>query len=228
MHRTTSGSTVGVMGATPRVLLVDDHAVVRTGIRMLIELHGGFEVVAEAADASSAIFEARALQPDLILLDVTMPGESGIDAAPKLLKEAPSTKIVMLSMHDDPRYVRAAFAAGARAYVLKEAADVELLDALEVVAGGGEYVNPELGARLARDEARTAAGARDTTLSDREREVLELIVQGHTSPEIARALFISVRTAETHRSHIMHKLRLSTRAELVRYGLDHGLFESLR
>jgi len=209
-----------------RVLLVDDHAVVRSGLRLLVEHAGRFQVVAEAGDARTAIFEARAQQPDVIILDVTLPGESGIEAAPKLLQEAPAAKIVILSMQDDPRYVSAAFAVGARGYVLKEAADSELMQALETAIAGGQYVNPELGARLARAEADSTARAGDDTLSAREHEVLQLIVLGHTNQEIARSLFISVPTAETHRAHIMQKLRLTTRAELVRYALEHGLLDA--
>jgi two-component system response regulator NreC len=209
-----------------RVLLVDDHAIVRAGLRLLVEHAGRFQVVAEAGDARAAIFEARAQQPDVIVLDVTLPGESGIEAAPKLLQEAPAAKIVVLSMHDDPRYVHAAFRAGARGYVLKEAADSELLKALETAIAGGQYVNPELGARLAKADAAQTARSREDTLSTREHEVLQLIVLGHTNQEIARSLFISVRTAETHRAHIMQKLRLTTRAELVRYALEHGLLDA--
>ncbi|HEY6054824.1 MAG TPA: response regulator transcription factor, partial [Gaiellaceae bacterium] len=135
------------------------------------------------------------------------------------------TKVVMLSMQDDPAYVREAFGAGAAGYVLKEAADSELVRAVTEVANGGRYVNPELGARLAFAEAQAQQEAEADPLSDREREVLRLLALGHTNQEIAKMLYISVRTAETHRAHIMQKLRLETRAELVRYALDHGLLE---
>jgi two-component system response regulator NreC len=179
--------------------------------------------VGEAGNAKDAIFRARALKPDVILLDVVMPGESGIDALPQLQKESPATRVLVLSMQDDPSYVREAFAAGASGYVLKEAADEEVVAAVREVAGGGRYVHPTLGVRLIEAEAAERAAAEADPLSDREREVLRLLALGHTNQEIAQQLYISVRTAESHRAHIMQKLRLGTRAELVRYALSHGL-----
>lgn len=208
-----------------RILVVDDHAVVRSGLRLLLTQQDEFEVVAEAGDAREAIFEARAHQPDVILLDVVMPGESGIDVLPKLKAEAPDAKVLVLSMQDDPRYVREAFANGADGYVLKEAADAEVVAAVREIAGGGRYVHPALGARMVAAEAQERAAAEADPLSDREREVLRLLALGHTNQEIARQLFISVRTAETHRSHIMRKLGFATRAELVRHALANGLLD---
>jgi two-component system, NarL family, response regulator NreC len=208
-----------------RVLIVDDHPVVRAGMKTLIEAEGDIAAVAEAASARDAVFEARAHKPDVILLDVVMPGGSGIEAIPSLLKEAPDTKVLVLSMQDDPRYVHEAFAAGAKGYVLKEAADTELVAAVREVANGGRYVHPALGARLVAADAEARARAEADPLSDREREVLRLLALGHTNQEIATMLYISVRTAETHRAHIMQKLRLETRAELVRYAIDQGLLE---
>ncbi len=206
-----------------RVVLVDDHAVVRAGLRRVLDAEPDIEVVGEAGTARDAILETRSAKPDVILLDVVMPGESGIDALPKLLMEAPEAKVLVLSMQDDPRYVREAFAAGAMGYVLKEAADSEVVAAVHAVAAGSRYLHPALGARVisAEEEARAATEA--DPLSDREREVLRLLALGHTNQEIAEMLYISVRTAETHRSHIMQKLRLRTRAELVRYALASGL-----
>jgi two-component system response regulator NreC len=208
-----------------RVVVVDDHAVVRAGLRRVLEAEPDIEVVGEAGNARDAVLETRATKPDVILLDVVMPDESGIDALPKLRKEAPDAKVLVLSMQDDPRYVREAFAAGASGYVLKEAADSEVVGAVRQVAAGNHYLHPSLGARVisAEEEARAATEA--DPLSDREREVLRLLALGHTNQEIAQMLYISVRTAETHRSHIMQKLRLKTRAELVRYALAHGLLE---
>jgi two-component system response regulator NreC len=165
----------------------------------------------------------RAEKPDIVLLDVVMPGESGIEALPKLLHEAPDARVLVLSMQDDPRYVREAFAAGAAGYVLKEAADAEVVGAVREVASGKSYVHPALGARMIAAEAEARAAAEADPLSDREREVLRLLALGHTNQEIAKELFISVRTAETHRAHIMQKLRLTTRAELVRYALANDL-----
>jgi DNA-binding NarL/FixJ family response regulator len=208
-----------------RVLIVDDHAVVRSGLKLVLDADDGIEPVGEAGTARDAIFEARALKPDVILLDVVMPDQSGLDIIPTLLHENPDTKILMLSMQDDPRYVREAFDAGASGYVLKEAADSEVVAAVREVAGGGRYVDPELGARLVAAESAERKRAEEDPLSDREGEVLRLLALGHTNQEIAKQLYISVRTAETHRAHIMQKLRLSSRAELVRYALDRGLLD---
>ena len=206
-----------------RVVVVDDHAVVRSGLRLLLDAEDDLEVVGEAGNARDAIFEVRAQKPDVVLLDVVMPGESGIQALPKLLKEAPDTKVLVLSMQDDPSYVREAFAAGASGYVLKEAADAEVVGAVRDAAAGRQYVHPTLGARLVAAEAEARAAAEADPLSEREREVLRLLALGHTNQEIAKLLYISVRTAETHRAHIMQKLGLSTRAEVVRYALAHDL-----
>ena len=208
-----------------RAVVVDDHAVVRSGIRLLLEREDDLEVVGEAGNGKDAIFAVRALKPDVILLDVVMPGESGIDILPSLLKESPQTKVLVLSMQDDPSYVREAFAAGASGYVLKEAADEEVVAAVREIANGGRYVHPALGARMVTAEAEARAAAEADPLSEREREVLRLLALGHTNQEIAKMLYISVRTAETHRAHIMQKLRISTRAELVRYALAQGLLE---
>jgi two-component system, NarL family, response regulator NreC len=208
-----------------RVLIVDDHAVVRSGLKLVLDADEGIEPVGEAGTAREAIFEARALKPDVILLDVVMPDQSGLEIIPTLLHENPETKILMLSMQDDPRYVREAFDAGASGYVLKEAADSEVVAAVREVAGGGRYVDPELGARLVAAESEERRRAEEDPLSEREGEVLRLLALGHTNQEIAEQLYISVRTAETHRAHIMQKLRLSSRAELVRYAIDRGLLE---
>ena len=211
------------MSAQTRVLIVDDHAVVRSGIRSLLAAEADFDVVGEASNARDAVFEARALKPDVIVLDVVMPGESGIEVLPKLKHEAPDTRVLVLSMQDDPRYVREAFAQGASGYVLKEAADAEVVGAVREIAAGGNYVHPALGARMVAAEAQARAAAEADPLSDREREVLRLLALGHTNQEIASKLYISVRTAETHRAHIMQKLNLQTRAELVRHAISAGL-----
>jgi two-component system response regulator NreC len=192
---------------------------------LLLDAEADFEVVAEAADARGAVFELRAHKPDVVLLDVVMPGRSGIEAIPDLLKESPETRVLVLSMQDDPAYVREAFGAGAKGYVLKEAVDAEVVGAIREVAEGRQYVHPALGARLIAAEAEERSRANEDPLSDREREVLRLLALGHTNQEIAEALFLSVRTVETHRAHIMQKLRISTRAELVRYALSEGLLE---
>jgi len=208
-----------------RVLIVDDHAVLRAGLRMLIDAQDDMEAVGEAGTVRDAIFEARSAKPDLVLMDVVMPGESGLEGVPKLLHEQPGVKVLVLSMQDDPRYVREAFAVGASGYVLKEAADAEVVAAIREVSAGGRYVHPELGARLVMAEAEAVRRADEDPLSEREREVLRLLARGYTNHEIAEQLFISVRTAETHRSHVMRKLRLGSRAELVSYALANGLLE---
>jgi DNA-binding NarL/FixJ family response regulator len=208
-----------------RVLIVDDHAVVRAGLVMLLNAAEDIEAVGEAGSAREAILQARELKPDLILMDVVMPNQSGLDVVPTLLHEHPEVKVLVLSMQDDPRYVREAFSAGASGYVLKEAADSEVVSAIREVARGGRYVHPELGARLVAAEAQAERQADEDPLSDREREVLRLLALGHTNQEIAKQLYISVRTAETHRAHIMQKLRLASRADLVRYALAQGLLE---
>jgi DNA-binding NarL/FixJ family response regulator len=209
-----------------RVLIVDDHAVVRSGLRLLLDAEADIEPVGEAGNAQEAVFQARALKPDVILLDVVMPDRTGLDVLPQLKHESPDVKVLILSMQDEPRYVREAFAGGASGYVLKEAADTEVVAAVREVAGGGQYVNPELGARLVAADAAAAKAADADPLSDREHDVLRLLALGHTNQEIAKQLYISVRTAETHRAHIMQKLRLQTRADLVAYALERGLLEA--
>jgi two-component system response regulator NreC len=208
-----------------RVLVVDDHAVVRSGLKLVLESEDGIEPVGEAGSAREAIFEARSLAPDVILLDVVMPDQSGLEIIPTLLKETPAAKVLVLSMQDDPQYVREAFAAGASGYVLKEAADTEVVAAVREVATGGRYVHPELGARLVAADTEERRRAVEDPLSEREGEVLRLLALGHTNQEISEQLFVSVRTVETHRAHILQKLRLSSRAELVRYALDQGLLD---
>jgi DNA-binding NarL/FixJ family response regulator len=209
-----------------RVLIVDDHAVVRSGLRLLLAAEEDLEPVGEAGNARDAVFQARALEPDVILLDLVMPERTGLDVLPQLKHEHPDASVLVLSMQDEPRYVREAFAAGASGYVLKEAADNELVAAVREVANGGRYVNPELGARLVAADAEAAKRAEDDPLSEREREVLRLLALGHTNQEIAKQLYISVRTAETHRAHIMQKLRLQSRADLVAYAIEQGMLEA--
>lgn len=208
-----------------RILVVDDHAVVRSGLRLLLEREEDLEVVAEAGSADEGVRAARLEKPDVVLLDVVMPGRSGLEAADEIIQASKGAKVLVLSMQDDPTYVREAFASGASGYMLKEAADTELVQAIREVAGGGRYVHPTLGARLAQAEVEAARRAADDPLSEREREVLRLLALGHTNQEIAKQLYISVRTAETHRAHIMQKLGLGTRAELVRYALANGMLD---
>jgi len=207
------------------VLICDDHALVRAGLHRLLELEQDLDVIGEAADAEEAIARTRRLQPDVLLLDVVLPGRSGIEALPELLLAARATRILVLSMQDDPAYVRQAFAAGAHGYLLKEAADSELVQAIHEVASGRRYVHPLLGARLVAAEAAAEKRNQADPLSEREHDVLRLLALGHTNQEIASQLYISIRTAETHRARLMQKLGLSSRAEVVRYALETGVLE---
>ncbi len=202
-----------------RIVLADDHAVVRVGLRMLLNAESDFEVVAEAGSTQDAARFVRGHHPDVLVLDLNMPGESGLALIPRLCEEAPDTGIVVLTMQRDPAFARQALASGAVGYVIKDAADVELVQAVRLAAGGQLYLNPQLGAKLAA----TPADARPGDLSEREVEILRLIALGHTNPEIAGQLYLSVRTIEAHRAHIHQKLNLSTRSELVRFALEHRL-----
>lgn len=208
-----------------RVLIVDDHAVVRAGLRLVLEREDDLEVVGEAGTADEGVRVARLEKPDIVLLDVVMPGRSGIEAVADVIEASGGAKVLVLSMQDDPRYVREAFSSGASGYLLKEAADIDVVQAIREVAAGNRYVHPALGARLAQAEVDAEKRSADDPLSDREREVLRLLALGHTNQEIAKDLFISVRTAETHRAHIMRKLGIATRAELVHYALANGYLE---
>jgi two-component system response regulator NreC len=207
---------------TTRVVIADDHAVVRSGLRLVLDAEPGIEVVAEAGDVEAAMRAMRGYHPDVLVLDLNMPGEPSLDAIPRMVAEAPETAIVVLTMQQDPAFAREALRAGARGYVLKEAADAELVQAVRLAREGRTYLNPELGARMAAEPP--PSGPPDN-LTDRELEVLRLIALGHTNTEIAGQLYLSVRTVESHRAHIQQKVRRSTRAELVRYALDHKLIE---
>jgi two-component system, NarL family, response regulator NreC len=202
-----------------RIVLADDHTVVRSGLRMLLESEQGFEVVAEASDVDGARRYVRGHHPSVLVLDLNMPGGSSLEAIPVIREEFPETQIVVLTMQQEPAFAREALGAGALGYVLKEAADDELVEAVRRAAVGESYLNPRLGARIASEPP---PGPPDD-LSEREVDVLRLIALGHTNAEIAQQLFLSVRTVETHRSHIQQKLRLASRAELVAYALDRGL-----
>jgi two-component system, NarL family, response regulator NreC len=210
--------------ATITVVLADDHAVVRAGLRLLLERTGDLEVVSEAGTADDALRTVLGHKPAVLVLDLNMPGElSSLDAIPRVADASPGTRVVVLTMQEDPEFARRALRAGAAGYVLKEAADAELVEAIRRAAAGETYLTPSLGAALAA--APPAPSGPPDDLSEREVEVLRLIALGHTNAEIAGQLYLSVRTVESHRAHIQQKLRLSTRAELVRYALDRGLLE---
>ena len=205
-----------------RVVIADDHAVVRRGLRQVLVAEGGFEIVAEAGDVESARRYVRGHHPDVLVLDLNLPGGSSLGDIPAIRAECPDTQIVVLTMQNEPAYARQALGAGALGYVLKEAAEAELVEAIRRAAVGDTYLNPRLGARVA---AEPPPGPPDG-LSQREVAVLRMVALGHTNTEIAEQLFLSVRTVETHRAHIQQKLRISSRRELVRYALAHGLVDT--
>jgi DNA-binding NarL/FixJ family response regulator len=202
-----------------RVLVTDDHTILRTGVAALLEREQDMTAVGQAATADQAVAKARSLQPDVILLDVVMPRKSGFDVLSELGEVAPQARVIMLSMQTNPSAIRQALILGAAGYVAKHASDADLLDAIRRVAGGGRYVDPALGGDLVVSDA----AALTEPISDRERDVLFLLALGYTNQEIGKKLFISVRTVDTHRAHIMRKLGLDTRAELVLYALANGL-----
>jgi DNA-binding NarL/FixJ family response regulator len=213
-----------------RVLLADDHAVLRAGLKMLVNHEPDMEVVAQAGSFGEAMRLGRTTKPDVITLDLTMPDDNGVDAIGQLCRECPAAKILVLTMHDDPAYLRAALSAGASGYVVKKAADVELLGAIRAVHAGRVFVDLEShGSRsptalVAAGDAREG-GERGSTdnLSGRERTVLEQLAQGHTNQAIAEQLDVSVKTIESYRARLLRKLGLRSRAELVRYAVETGL-----
>jgi two-component system response regulator NreC len=209
-------------GAPITIVVADDHEVVRAGLRMLLDAEADFAVVAEAGSVELTERRVAAHRPMVLVLDINMPDGSSIPSIPQILDSSPETNIVMLTMHGDPELAREALRAGATGFVLKEAAEDELIQAVRMAADGRTYLNPELGARLAA-QAPVSSGPPDD-LSAREVEVLRLIAHGHTNAEIASQLFLSVRTVESHRAHIQQKTRRNSRAELVAYARENGLF----
>jgi two-component system response regulator NreC len=214
-----------------RILIADDHAVLRAGLRMLIAAQPDMEVVAEAADGQEALRKAVETRPDVVIMDLTMPGSGGIQAIERIRQEVAGTRVLVLTMHDVPAYLRSALAAGASGYVVKRAADAELLSAIRNVHRGRTVLDPTLAVMLVRGGLRkseTPAPPRGSAdlLSPREREVLELVAQGYTNQQMADRLGLSVKTVETYRSRLVEKLGLQSRADLVRYALDSGLFGS--
>jgi DNA-binding NarL/FixJ family response regulator len=202
-----------------KVLVIDDHTLLRTGICAMLERERDITVVGEAANAEQGVTRARTLQPDVILLDVVMPRKSGFDALPELHKVAPNARVIMLTMQTNPSSIRKALNTGAAGFVAKHASEPDLADAIRRVAAGSRYVDPELAGDLVVPDS--AALTED--LSERERDVLFMLALGYTNQEVAEQLYISVRTVDTHRAHIMRKLNLQTRAELVLYALANGL-----
>ena len=203
------------------IVIADDHAVVRQGLRLILDAEEGLRVVAEAGDGEDALRLARAHRPSVLVLDLNMPGgRTAFETIAAVREATPATAIVVLTMQEDPGFAREALTTGAAAYLLKEAADAELVEAVRTVAAGGRYVMPRVGAALATAPAEPEP---PDDLTDREVEILRLIALGHTNAEIGKELYLSVRTVESHRAHIQQKLRLSARADLVRYALQRGL-----
>ncbi len=213
-------------GKRSRILLVDDHTVLRAGLRALLAAHDGLEVVGDAADGAEAVRLAQALRPDVVVMDIGMPGVNGIDATARIKRENPTTKVLVLSMHDDQGYLRQVLRAGASGYVLKKAADTELLAAIQAAARGDVFLDPAMAKVLVGEVMEpTAARGEIPALSNRERDVLRLVARGHTNQQVADRLCISVKSVETYKARLMEKLGLKGRAELVRYALQHGLLK---
>jgi two-component system response regulator NreC len=205
-----------------RILLVDDHAVLRAGLKVLLNAEPDMAVVGEAGDGQSCLELAGALQPDVILLDLNMPGLGGLEVLAELSQRAPASRALVLTMHDDAVYLRQVLARGGAGYVLKQAADSELLTAIRTVYHGGIFLHP---AHTQAETPQTPGDGLLESLSDREREVLRLLALGHSNKEIAQMLFLSVKTVETYKARLMEKLDLKTRAALVRFALQHGLLD---
>ena len=218
------------MNPLPRILLADDHAVLRSGLRLLLTSQNEFDVIGEASNGIETLTLAEQLQPDLILLDLTMPALGGLEALPALRKLVPLARILILTMHDDPQYLRQALKHGASGYVLKKAADAELLSAMRAVLHGEVYVHPSMTRVLLEDMLPQSQSTSDESimweaLSEREQEVLKMVTLGHTSAEIAGQLNLSAKTVETYRARGMEKLGLRTRAALVKFALQEGLIK---
>ncbi len=212
-----------------RVLLADDHTILRAGLKMMLNVQPDIEVVGEASDGRQAVTEAQRLLPDVILMDITMPECNGIEATRQVKRLLPETRVLVLTMHENEEYLFQMLRAGASGYMLKEAADTELISAIRVISAGRFYLSPSAQSMMVSDYLqRVRTGEeRDSygVLTEREREILKLVAEGHTNNQIAERLFISPKTVDTHRTHIMDKLNLHSRAELVKYAMRRGLLE---
>ncbi len=211
------------------ILLADDHTILRAGLRMMLNAQPDFEVVGEAQDGRHAIQEAQRLQPDVILMDITMPDMNGIEATRQIKKLLPETKVLILTMHEHDEYVFQALRAGASGYMLKEAADTDLISALRVIQNGQFYLSPTAQSVMVGDYLQRVRTGEEkdsySSLTEREREILKLVAEGYTNNKIAERLIISPKTVDTHRTHVMDKLNLHSRAELVKYAMRRGLLE---
>ncbi len=214
---------------TIRILLADDHTILRAGLRMMLNAQSDMEIVGEAQDGRHAVYEAQRLQPDVVLMDITMPDINGIEATRQIKKLLPEVKVLILTMHEHDEYIFQALRAGASGYILKEAADTELISALHVIQNGQFYLSPAAQSVMVGDYLQRVRTGEEkdsyTSLTEREREILKLVAEGYTNNQIAERLVISPKTVDTHRTHIMDKLNLHSRAELVKYAMRRGLLE---
>ena len=212
-----------------RVMLADDHTILREGIRVLLEAQPDIEVVGEAADGRQAVDKAHELKPDVVLMDIGMPAMNGLEATRHIKKNDPEVQVVVLTMHDNEEYVFQILSAGAAGYVLKRAAATELVSAIRAVHEGGSFLHPAVAKKVIQDYLRRADDLDDRAsydgLTDREREILTLIAEGHTNQTIADQLCLSIKTVQTHRTHIMEKLGVHDRTELVKYAIRKGLVD---
>lgn len=212
-----------------RILLADDHTILRAGLKMMLNAQPDMEVVGEAQDGRYAIHEVQRLQPDIVLMDITMPGVNGIEATRQIKKLFPEVKVLVLTMHENDEYVFQTLRAGASGYMLKEAADTELISALRAVHSGQFYLSPAAQSVMVGDYLQRVRIGEEkdsySSLTEREREILKLVAAGHTNNQIAELLVISPKTVDTHRTHVMDKLNLHSRAALVKYAMRRGLLE---
>ncbi len=221
--------TAGEPAEKIHVLIVDDHTILRAGLRMLLNAHGDIAVVGEASDGNQAIASAQRLQPDVILMDIAMPECNGIEATRQIKRLMPETRVLVLTMHENEEYLFQVLRAGASGYILKEAADTELVTAIRVVYSGRFYLSPSAQSIMVGDYLQRVRTGEErdsySALTEREREILKLVAEGFTNNQIAERLTISPKTVDTHRTHIMDKLNLHSRAELVKYAIRRGLLE---
>lgn len=211
-----------------RVLMADDHKLFIDGLGSILQQRADMQVAGAARDGMTTVRLAAELKPDIVLMDISMPQLNGIEATRKILAERPTTRVIMLSMHSDPRYVVAAFRAGARGYLLKDSASEDLLEAIERVSAGEVYLSSKMSGQIVLDfisDVHTGESSAYSVLSPREREVLQLIAEGHSTKDIAARLSVSVKTVETHRKQVMDKLDLHSIAELTKYAIREGLTE---
>ena len=225
----SSTREIGLVSMKIRILLADDHTILRAGLRMMLNAQPDMDVIGEAQDGRQAIQETQRLQPDVVLMDITMPDMNGIEATKQIKRVQSDVKILILTMHEHDEYVFQALRAGASGYMLKEALDTELITAIHVIKSGQFYLSPTAQSVVVGDYLQRVRTGEErdsySSLTEREREILKLVAEGHTNNQIAERLVISPKTVDTHRTHIMDKLNLHSRAELVKYAMRRGLLE---